>query len=440
LIATPTFYDEEMERELEVSDEALTIRQLYDRVDEALNHVFLVGEFLWVTGEISKISVTNGHCYIDLIDPTDTSRTPGTLSVKIWKNTWAAVYRSLNLEGVKLDRGMSIRILGSVDFYRPRGQIGFVVRELDVMQLLGQLAKARADLIAALRQEGILAANKSHVLTDLPLRIGLVASRATEGCSDFLGQLDRSNFAFQVLLANTTMQGQHCPSAVAASIAALSQVDPPLDLLVVVRGGGAKSDLAAFDEEQLVRAIASSPIAVWTGIGHTGDESIADLSAHLAFATPTACGAAIADRVRVVHGELINHASKIARVAEQRVIDAEQEQRRRQSALLALSSATLGSARRSVRELLERLVRASENTLTQIRGEVDAAARLARSSGIDQQLRRGFSITRTSSGAVVRDLSDLAPGQQITTTFAFGSITSTVSALQQPVSTNQENV
>ena len=438
LTSTSTFYDEGVERDGEPTDESLSIRQLYDRVDGALNKAFPVGEELWVTGEISKLSVSGGHCYIDLIDPTDNSRTPGTLSVKIWKNTWAAVYRSLATEGVKLDKGMSIRILGSVDFYRPRGQIGFVVRELDVTQLLGQLAKARADLIAALRQEGALDANRTQRLTDLPLRVGLVASRATEGCSDFLGQLDRSGFAFQVLLANTTMQGQNCPGAVASSLAELGAIQPPLDLIVIVRGGGAKSDLAAFDDARIVRAIATSQIPVWTGIGHTGDESIADLAAHVAFPTPTACGAAIADRVGVVHGELIDAATKIARTARQQVADAEADQRRRQSAVIALSSSTLGAAQRSVRALIERLVRASDNTINRVRGEVDSAARLAWSSGIEQQLGRGFSITRTSSGAVVRDLSDLRVGEELTTTFAFGTITTTVMAIHPRETTTQE--
>ncbi len=439
-LRTPlTFYDERVESDLEPSEVALSIGQLYDRVDGALNEAFPVGEFLWVTGEISKISVSNGHCYIDLIDPTDRSRTPGTLSVKIWKNTWLTVFRSLSNEGVKLDKGMSIRILGSVDFYRPRGQIGFVVRELDVTQLLGQLAKARAELILALREEGAFEANKALPLTDLPLRIGLVASRATEGCSDFLGQLDSSLFAFQVVLANTTMQGQQCPSAVASSLASLCHVMPPLDLIVVVRGGGAKSDLAAFDDEELVRAIAKSSLPIWTGIGHTGDESIADLAAHLAFSTPTACGAAIAERVGVVHAHVVMSATKIARVARQQVAEAEADQRRRQSAVVALSSATLGSARRSVRELIERLVRASENTLARVRGDVDAAARLARVSGIDQQLGRGFSITRTSSGLVVRDPKDLIIGEELTTTFAFGSVTSTVTAVHPHVPPSQEN-
>ncbi len=438
LTPTSTFYDEGVERDGEPTDEALSIRQLYDRVDGALNDAFPQGEFLWVTGEISKISVSGGHCYIDLIDPTDSSRTPGTLSVKIWKNTWAAVYRSLATEGVKLDRGMSIRILGSVDFYRPRGQIGFVVRELDVTQLLGQLAKARADLITALRQEGSLDANRTRRLTDLPLRVGLVASRATEGCSDFLGQLDRSGFAFEVLLANTTMQGQNCPGAVAGSLAELGAIQPPLDLIVIVRGGGAKSDLAAFDDALIVRAIAKAQIPVWTGIGHTGDESIADLAAHVAFPTPTACGAAIAERVGFVHEDLIDAATKIARVARQRVADAEADQRRRQSAVVALSSSTLGAAQRSVRELIERLVRATENTLNRARGDLDSAVRLARSSGIDQQLGRGFSITRTSSGALVRDVSELDVGEELTTTFAFGSVTSTVTAIHPRETTTQE--
>jgi len=292
------------------ASEVLSIRQFYDLLDEALQGV--VGGTCWVEGEVSKLTVVRGHCYIDLVDPEDRSKNAGVLGLKCWQSRWTGVERSLAAVGVTLAPGMLIRVRGSVDLYRPRGSVGFIVEEVDVTALLGRLAVERAAIIEALSAEGLLEANGRRPLPMAPLRIGLVASQATEGCKDFLGQLRASPYAFEVLLCPATVQGATAPAELRAALDTLEQVAPPVDLVVMVRGGGAKADLQCFDDAQLARQIAACSIPVWTGLGHTGDEAIADLVAARAHPTPTACGAALVEHVSWAAARLEDAAGRVS--------------------------------------------------------------------------------------------------------------------------------
>ncbi|MEI6701432.1 MAG: exodeoxyribonuclease VII large subunit, partial [Actinomycetota bacterium] len=343
--------------------------------------------------------------------------------------------RSLSKEGITLRAGMTIRVRGEVDLYRPRGQIGFVVAELDVTSLLGQLAMARAELIQTLKRDGTIGKNAQCLVPDLPLRLGLIASRGTEGCSDFLGQLDRSRFGFEVSFINSVMQGAASATSVVSALRQLSTVVPPLDIIVIVRGGGAKTDLTAFDDELLARTIAATPVAVWTGIGHTGDESIADLAAGRSHITPTACGGALVEHVALIHNEVIEAAQQILSGSATRLRDAEVDVERRRSEVVALSVAVLDGARRSIRASIDRIERAAILSLDRAAERLVHTTRLARANGLDQQLQRGFSITRRQSGHIVRNIQELTAGEVLTTQFATGTVTSTVLTVEEvPVS------
>ncbi|MGD0045247.1 MAG: exodeoxyribonuclease VII large subunit, partial [Isosphaeraceae bacterium] len=164
---------------------------------------------------------------------------------------------SLAKAGITLAEGMVVVLRGTIDLYRPKGEIGFILSELDVTALLGRLAVQRAQLLRTLEAEGLLRRNAALAVPEVPLRVGLVASPGTEGYQDFLGQLTGSGFGFHVQVAPVAVQGGDAPAAVARAIAALSRTE--CDLLVVVRGGGSRADLATFDSEIVARAIAAAP-------------------------------------------------------------------------------------------------------------------------------------------------------------------------------------
>ncbi|MCL4445256.1 MAG: exodeoxyribonuclease VII large subunit, partial [Actinobacteria bacterium] len=262
--------------------DVLSIGELYDRVEAALAATFSRGRGLWVRGELQSISDRTGHCYMDLVDPDSTrDRQSPVLKVKCWRNTWAQVKSLLLEEGIELQPGMVVLIRGTVDFYRPRAEVGFILSEIDITALIGRLAAQRAALLKALDSEGLIERNRRLSLADVPLRVGLIASPGTEGYRDFIGQIEHSGFSFKISVVPVTVQGPEAPAALAAAIGQFDAT--PVDLIVLVRGGGSKADLAGYDAEVLARAIAGARYPVWTGIGHTGDESVADIVSHRSF-------------------------------------------------------------------------------------------------------------------------------------------------------------
>jgi exodeoxyribonuclease VII large subunit len=278
-----------------VAPPALSIGGLYEAAEAALTRQFPRNRPLWVRGEIAHLSDhRSGHLYLDLVDPDDAAgrgparRSGGgtpTLHVTCWRSSWAPLRHTLAKQGIELSEGMVVVLRGTIDLYRAKGQIGLVLVDVDVTALLGQLAAARARLLSTLEREGLLRRNAQVPVPDPALRVGLVASPGTEGCRDFLGQLLGSGFGFRISHVKVPVQGPGAPASIARALAMLARSD--CDVVAVVRGGGARGDLAAFETDVVARAIATCAKPVFTGIGHSGDESVADIVATRACITPT---------------------------------------------------------------------------------------------------------------------------------------------------------
>ena len=448
--------------------DALSITDLYARVDRAVRGTF--PEEVWITGEIRSIKVNaNGHCFIDLVDPANAqSGGAPQLSVKCWANRWRSVRSTLERLGITLDAGMVVRARGEVEFYKARGSVDFKLSEIDTDALMGKVAAERARLIQALVDENLFDRQRRLRVPALPLRVGLVASPGTEGCNDFLGGLRGSGLAFDVTVAPASVQGKDAPAMVATAIADLQK--EPVDVIVVVRGGGSKADLAAFDQEPVARAIANSEIPVWTGIGHTGDQSVADEVANRAFITPTECGQELARLALDFWREVEAAGSVVARIARERLLQADKSLAAHQRAMatgariqLDRHRDDLGHRARNLRTVVrgqldthaERLLVAGGSAGKAVERAVRAeasglAARTARLAGLpggrleveelragqrrrllgaydyQRQLERGYSVTRDASGAVLRSVAGLAPGTVLATQLADGTARSTI--------------
>ncbi len=447
---------------------SFSIADLYGRVDRALRSA-LPGQ-IWVSGEVRSFNVSSrGHCYIDLVDPASAHDTGSpVLKVVCWSSRWSRVRTTLDQLGITLNAGLVVRVRGEVQLYKPRGDISFILSEFDTDALLGKLAAERARVIKALTDEGLLDRNRSLPIAPVALRIGLVTSPGTEGYRDFLGQLDASGFAFDVRVVATQVQGRSAHKTVARAISALGYTD--CDLIVVVRGGGSKADLAAFDSEVVARAIVTSAVPVWTGIGHTGDQSVADEVANRSFITPTECGQELARRagsywvaameasevlgrlaVEVVtrdddhlgrarrrlatgarmqlgrHADRLTHRAHAVRGAVQGQIDVHGRHLSRQgetiakSAVRAVEEADRALVRRAalVSTLPERRLGPDERQITQWR-------RLLAAYDYQRQLERGYSVTRGPDGAVVRSVAAVQSGDALVTQVADGAVTSVV--------------
>jgi exodeoxyribonuclease VII large subunit len=434
--------------------DALSIVELYNRVTTALARALPAGRGgVWVRGEIQAVSDRTGHLYLDLVDPQSVGdRQAPVLRVKCWRKSWAVMKRVLAREGVELRPGLVVVIRGTLDLFRPRAEINFILAEIDVTALLGVLAAQRAALLRALERDGLLERNRSLALPEVALRIGLVASPGTEGYRDFIGQLEASGFAFCVSVVPVRVQGSEAPARLARALRRLSRSD--CDLVVVVRGGGSKADLSAFDAEPVARAIAAADRPVWTGIGHTGDLSVADLVANRSFITPTECGQEVARRLAGWWERAVAAPSADLVARARLFLDAAAE--RDQSARVRLAAAaraqlrahddSLNLARRvlaggSTQALSHqathlqvrraRLEPLADRHLVQAAERLTAWRRLLGAYDVTRQLERGYTLTLDESGRVVRGVHSLERGMAVVTRFADGTARSTIEEVAQ---------
>jgi exodeoxyribonuclease VII large subunit len=437
-----------------------SIGGVYEQVEGALNQAFPRNRHLWVRGEVQHVSDhRSGHLFMSLIDPEDDvprrDRSRGgvpTLNVKCWRSSWAPLRHGLAKQGIELTEGMVVVLRGALDLYRAKGEISLVLAEVDVTALLGQLAARRAQLLQTLDAEGLLRRNARLPLPEVPLHVGLVASPGTEGCQDFLGQLTGSGFGFRVSHVRVTVQGPGAPSSIARAVTALSRSD--CDVIAVVRGGGARADLAAFENEAVVRAIATATKPVFTGIGHTGDETLADIVAAHVCITPTECGQEIVRDVRLWWAEHVAEpAALLGRRVPTYLADAQARDSQARGRLTAAARQQLRVHRERLATKGSFLGRAAPDRLASRRAQLSAHAarlgplslshlgrqdervqswrRLLAAYDVDRQLERGYSLTLTSDGRLVRGTAGLAEQQEIVTRFADGTVHSRVEAIQR---------
>jgi exodeoxyribonuclease VII large subunit len=279
----------------------------------------------------------------------------------------------------------------------------------------------------------------------------LVASPGTEGYRDFLGRLTASGFAFRISVVKVRVQGADAPASIARALRMLGRSS--CDVIAVVRGGGARADLAAFDTEVVARAVAGAGTPVWTGIGHTGDETVADVVAHRVCITPTECGQAIVERVeqwwvdrvadpaeQLVHRvpTFLTNAESRDTEARRRLTAAAKHQLRFHRERLGghatfVRRAALGrleSSEASLRAHAARLAPLSLGQLGQQDERLRSWRRLLAAYDVDRQLERGYSLTLAADGALIRSSGDVARDQEIVTRFADGTVRSRVEATE----------
>ena len=384
-----------MQEPLFAQEPTFTVAELNTGIGAVLGRAF--PDELWVRGEIANLSrPPSGHVYFDLVDP------EAALSVTLWASDRQVVNAVLRRAGgaVRMTDGTEVRIRVRVSWYPRRGQVSLRMLSIDTAYTLGRLAEARELLLQRLRAEGLLARQPSLALAPVPLRVGLVTSDGSAAAHDFLTTLEGSGYGFDVVLSDARVQGIEAEASVLEALARFAAAS--VDVVCVVRGGGARTDLAVFDSEAIARAIAAYPIPVFTGIGHEVDTTVADLVAHRRCLTPTACAGALVDRVAEWCARLHDRRRAIARAA-----------------MRAVDTATID---RLARQLGRDAPRALEHATRQLDG-VEARVRALDPA---RTLARGWSITRDGEGRLVRSAGDVRSGTSLVTTVADGVVRSTV--------------
>lgn len=410
--------------------EALSLYDLNALVRRSLEQC-LPDEY-WVQAELSDVRTNStGHCYLEFIQKDPRSN---NLIAKARGTIWANVYRLLKpyfeeSTGQAFVSGIKVLVQVTVSFHELYGY-NLTVQDIDPTYTLGDMARRRREILKQLEEEGVLTLNKELEMPVLPQRIAVVSSPTAAGYGDFCHQLKNNSrgFFFHTELFPALMQGDRVEESVLSALDAILNRQEDFDAVVIIRGGGATSDLSGFDTYLLAAACAQFPLPIITGIGHERDDTVLDSVAHTRVKTPTAaaeylinCMDLAADELEVLisqlhesvrsrlteeHRKLISYRNRIPSAVVRRVSDAK-------LALLttrkdiSLAVQTLLSRQRHRLELLQQ--------------------RLADASP-EKMLARGYSIT-LKDGKVVKNGDVLQLNDEIVTRLYQGEIVSIVTDL-----------
>lgn len=426
---------------------ALSLFELNNLVHEALEATF--DHTYWLTAELSECRVAaNGHCYVELVEKDDNSR---VLIAKargnIWRNTYPLLAATFEHEtGQKLQPGLKILVEAKVTFHELYGYALNII-DIDPTYTLGDMARKRKEILAQLEADGVLTLNKELALPRPLSRIAVISSSTAAGYGDFCDQLKKSPYRFTTRLFPAIMQGEHVEESVIEALDSIAEEQEAWDAVVIIRGGGAVSDLNGFDTYLLAANVAQFPLPVLTGIGHERDDTIIDVVAHTRLKTPTAVAAFLIERQRDEYETLLqmekNLQQNICRKLEKERNRFEQNGRRYQMAtasychrekanLLKLTSLLEKQIFQLIQQQqfqLNSLQQVYEKAVaTQISHEQIKLASIGKQlalAGPERILKMGFSITY-HQGKAVKSASLLKSGSRLTTRLAEGSITSTV--------------
>jgi exodeoxyribonuclease VII large subunit len=427
----------------DASNPTYSVGELAEAINRQLRRGFDDG--VWVRGEIDGLQMRGAHTYFALVEDGGNGR--AVLNVSLFAPMRRNLTPLLKRSRLELADGMKVRIFGQLDFYAPTGRLGLKMAGIDPRFTLGELSQARDQVVRRLVAAGLFDANRAKPLSPIPLRVGVVASVGSAAWHDFRDEIDRSGYGFHLSICDARVQGEWAEPMVAAAIRTLTR-RPDLDCVVVIRGGGARNELATFDAESIAMAIVTSPIPVLTGLGHEVDRSVADEVAHTALKTPTACAGALIEAVHAFQvaterswdaitavarhdlgrlaGSLSDRAHRIARRTHAAVGRADERLSTRVDRLRAAPARRLDAAASGLGVASDRLARRTPQAVAAEQRHLDALA--ARLSLLDpvNLLQRGWSITYTGAGDVVRSVDQLAAGDSILTRLADGEVASTV--------------
>ena len=298
-------------------EEAISLSRLNLNIKQTIRGEF--SNLVWVTAEINQFNQhSSGHCYLELIEKASHG---DTIKASIRANIWASAYSRLSAyfktsTGQALSAGIKVLVRVQVDFHEVYG-ISLNIRDIDPNYTLGDMARKRQEIIKKLDEAGVTEMNKELELSRVPQRIAVISSSSAAGYEDFCEQLKNNSgdYRFYWKLFPARMQGEQTSASIIGALDLIADYSDFFEAVVIIRGGGSKTDLSFFDDFDLAYNIAQFPLPILTGIGHERDESICDMVAHTSCKTPTAVAEFLIDVAEQFEAELDWLKEQISRVA-----------------------------------------------------------------------------------------------------------------------------
>ena len=389
----------------------------------------------WVEAELSECRELRGHCYMELIQKDERTATPvAKAPAKCWANKWAVIRPYFErTTGQQLHAGMKVLLKVYAQFHEAYG-FSWIVTDINPEYTLGDMARKRQEIIRQLKAEGVFDLQKELTLPPFCQHIAVISSQTAAGYGDFCNQLSDNpyGFQFQTQLFPAIMQGEGVEQSIIAALekiypltSSFSPLTSKFDCVVIIRGGGATSDMSGFDTLALAENVANFPLPIITGIGHERDESILDMISHTRVKTPTAAAAFLIEHLKEVLDVINGSQELITRYAQQKLSMLHSQLTIVSEAIPRLFSivktrqeAKIDTLNQRIPMLLERRLLAENHRLQLMEEKLKA---------LDPQLllKRGYSIT-LHNGRAVKDATALKAGDEIETRLANGAIHSVV--------------
>ena len=398
----------------------------------------------WVEAELSECRESRGHCYMELIQKDDLSATPvAKAQAKCWANKWLTIRPYFErATGQQLHAGMKVLLQVYPQFHESYG-FSWIVNDIDPTYTIGDMARKRQEIIQKLKAEGVFDLQKELRLPLFCQHIAVISSQTAAGYGDFCNQLADNpyGFKFETQLFPAIMQGEGVEQSIINALERIyndqcSMVRSALplgsaknvqcyDAVVIIRGGGATSDMSGFDTLALAENVANFPIPIITGIGHDRDESILDMVSHMRVKTPTAAATLLIEHLKEVLDIIDNSQELITRYAQQK-LSALNTQLSALSESIPRLFSLVKTRQESKLDIFEQRMRTSiERRLTSESHKIELISEKLKALDPTLLLARGYSITMLN-GRAVKDASTLHNGDEIETRLASGTIKSVV--------------
>ncbi len=384
---------------------------------------------IWVKGEIGQVGSSRGHYYLELVEKaTESDEILAQCSAVLWQNNYRSLKRKLGktLDGL-LQEGMEVQLKVRVNFHERYG-LKLIVEEIDPVFTLGKLALQKQQILEKLQQEHLLEINRQLSRPPVLQNLAIISSVHAAGYQDFVQQLLENPYGYQYYcrLFPAAMQGQEVEKEVLRQFKTINRRHSDFDAVIIIRGGGSRLDLAAFDNLALGKAVAKCPLPVITGIGHDIDDSVLDKVAHLSLKTPTAVADFLIQQSMMYESQLIDLGNRFANLSSDLLANQQLNLQLLQQRWMQSSRERLNKELTQMETLQQRLQKSGLQRLKTGQKELDQLEKLTQLLSLDTQLKRGFSLT-LREGQIVKNIDQVSAGDQITTIVNDGKINSTVS-------------
>lgn len=426
---------------------ALSLFELNSLVRETLELTF--SNEYWVRAEISELRV-NRHCYMELVQKD--SHKNGIIAkarAQVWANRWAFIKPMFeDMTHQSLAAGMQVLVKAEITFHELYGY-SLNITDIDPTYTLGDIAKRRQEILHQLTQEGISTMNQELPLPRMLQRIAIISSASAAGYGDFCNQLKNNpaRLAFHTQLFQATMQGDDVTPSIINALNCIAGQQEQWDAVVIIRGGGATSDLSGFDTLELAENVAQFPLPIITGIGHERDDTVIDLIAHTRMKTPTAAAEFLIQH-QSKELELLESIAASIFLSASNLLQAEKIRiqvltakiptlfsaiQAREAIKIDRLSAAMGykalqhieGEKSRISIIKKQLALYTDNLLNHQKKRIEQAENKLENASPERILKLGFSITRVN-GQAIKSFDDVREGDNIETTLATGTINSTV--------------